>query len=258
MPELPDLQAFATNLNPLFKDQKLDRIKVVNAGTLKDTEAALQKNLEGHVLKNIYRDGKELRFLFSNEVLLGMHLMLHGELYIFDSNNDQKNKVVEFHFKNGKGLVLTDRSARANIKLDPVNKKGIDALSADLTEEYLSKQLQRKKNIKAALTDQDIIRGIGNAYVDEILWEALISPFSVSKAIPPHKIKDLLKAIKKVLENAIDHILQKHPGIIRGEVRDFLVIHNHKLQKSPTGSAIKVDKKGGSTYYTDEQELFSL
>jgi formamidopyrimidine-DNA glycosylase len=78
MPELPDLHTFATNLNPIFQGHKISRIKVVNPAKLKDTEAELKKNLEGNVLENIYRDGKELHFLFSNNVILGMHLMLQG------------------------------------------------------------------------------------------------------------------------------------------------------------------------------------
>jgi formamidopyrimidine-DNA glycosylase len=177
-------------------------------------------------------------------------------LYIFDNSNEHKNTIIELHLNNGQGLALTDRQKAANIKLNPENKSGVDALSDDLSEVYLAKQLQRRKKIKAVLTDQNIIRGIGNAYVDEILWEARISPFSISKAIPPYKVNELAKAIKKVLQHAIEQIQKTHPGIITGEVRDFLVIHNSRLKKSPTGSAIKVEKKGGSTYYTDEQELF--
>jgi len=257
MPELPDLQAFAKNLTSLFADQELQQIKIRNAAPLKDTEADLKAALEGKTLKKVYREGKELRYLFSNDVLLGMHLMLNGELHLYDKNSEHKNTIAEFHFNNSQGLVLTDWQARANIKLSPIDKAGIDALSAELNEAYLAKQCQRKKNIKALLTDQDIVRGIGNAYVDEILWEARISPFSVSRAIPLGKVGDIAKAIKKVLLHAIDQIQKTHPGIITGEVRDFLVIHNPKAKNSPTGYPIKVEKKsGGGTYYTDEQVLY--
>ena len=257
MPELPDLQAFAKNLTSLFADQELQQIKIRNAAPLKDTEADLKAALEGKTLKKVYREGKELRYLFSNDVLLGMHLMLNGELHLYDKNSEHKNTITKFHFNNSQGLVLTDWQARANIKLSPIDKAGIDALSAELNEAYLAKQCQRKKNIKALLTDQDIVRGIGNAYVDEILWEARISPFSVSRAIPLGKVGDIAKAIKKVLLHAIDQIQKTHPGIITGEVRDFLVIHNPKAKNSPTGYPIKVEKKsGGGTYYTDEQVLY--
>jgi len=255
MPELPDLEAFSKNLNKLFAQKKLQHIKIVNSKSIKDDPSELDKNLKGNILKEVYRSGKELRFKFSNDILLGMHLMLNGALYEFDAKNENKNTIVELHFE-GKGLAITDWQGRANIKLNPEDKAGIDALSEELDFDTLKKRLQSKTNIKKRITDQNVIRGIGNAYSDEILWEAKISPSSVSNKIPDTKIKDLAKAIKSVLRNAIEEILKRQPDIIRGEVRDFLKIHNSKKEKSPTGAAIKVDRKGGITYYTDEQELY--
>jgi len=256
MPELPDLQVFVKNLHKIYAGKKLHDIKIVNAKSLKDDLAALEASLKGNVLEEVYRTGKELRFRFSNETILGMHLMLHGKLYQFDSNNEQKHTIAEFYFE-GKGLALTDYQSAANIKLNPEEKAGIDALSEELNFDYLKKALQSKSKIKKRITDQNVIRGIGNAYADEILWEAKIHPGSVSNKIPDNKIRSLTKAIKTVLLNAEKEILKTHPDIIAGEVRDFLKIHHPKKEKSPTGGIIKVDKKGGITYYTDEQELFT-
>lgn len=256
MPELPDLQAFSKNLHKLFAGKKLQQVKVVNAKKLKDSEHDLHASLQGNMLTEIYRTGKELRFRFADNLILGMHLMLNGDLYLFDTKNEHKNTIVELHFDNGKGIALTDWQTLANVKLNPEEKDGIDALSEELDVEYLKKALQSKAKIKSRITDQNVIRGIGNAYADEILWEARISPFSISKLIPDEKIKALTKAIKSVLLNAEKEILKKHPDIISGEVRDFLNIHNSRKEKSPTGAIIKVEKKGGSTYYTDEQELY--
>ncbi|HEX8278749.1 MAG TPA: DNA-formamidopyrimidine glycosylase family protein [Segetibacter sp.] len=256
MPELPDLQVFAKNLNKIYSGKKLLEIKIVNAKSLKDDPAALEAALKGKVLEEVYRTGKELRFRFSGETILGMHLMLYGKLYGFETKNENKYTIVEFYF-DGKGLALTDYQGAANIKLNPEEKAGIDALSEELNLEYLKKALQSKAKIKKRITDQNIIRGIGNAYADEILWEAKIHHDSVSNKIPEDKIKALAKAIKTVLGNAEKEILKTHPDIIAGEVRDFLKIHNHKKEKSPTGATIKVDKKGGITYYTEEQELYT-
>ena len=182
--------------------------------------------------------------------------MLHGNLYIFEKNNENKFTIVEFHF-NDKGLALTDWQALASITLHPEEKKGIDALSNDLNYNYLKSVLQSKAKIKNVIIDQNVIRGIGNAYADEILWEAKISQFSISSAISENKIHALEKAIKTVLKNAEKQILKKHPDIITGEIRDFLKIHTKERDESPGGAPIKVDKKSGRiTYYTDEQELF--
>ncbi|WP_432326526.1 hypothetical protein ACRQ5D_21415 [Mucilaginibacter sp. P25] len=68
-----------------------------------------------------------------------------------------------------------------------------------------------KTNIKTVLLDQKIMRGVGNAYADEILWHARISPFSVSSKIPEAKLKDLVKAIKSVLEDAEKISLNQTP-----------------------------------------------
>ena len=255
MPEIPDLQVFAKNLNKLFGGMELKQIKVINGQNLKDTEASLNTNLKGATLTSVARSGKELRFLFSNEKVLGLHLMLHGKLAEFNEKNEHKFTLVELHFA-GKGLAVTDFQRKANIKLNPVDKEGIDALSKKLDVAYLKQALQSKANIKARITNQDVIRGIGNAYADEILWKAKISPFSISNKIPDAKVKELAKAIKSVLQSAEKEILKAHPDIIAGEVRDFLKIHNSKKEKSPTGASIMVDKNGGSTYYADEQELF--
>ncbi|MCW3112001.1 MAG: DNA-formamidopyrimidine glycosylase [Segetibacter sp.] len=256
MPEAPDLQVFAKNLNKLFAGKQLQQVKVVDGKNLQDDESTLNAALRGTILKEVYRSGKELRFLFSNETVLGLHLMLHGKLFVFDESNENKHTIVELHFE-GKGLAVTDYQKAANIKLNPIDKEGIDALSKELDFSYLKKALQSRTNIKSRITDQHVIRGVGNAYADEILWEAKIAPMSVSNKIPDEKIKALAKAIKSVLLNAEKEIEKDHPGIIAGEVRGFLKIHVAKKEKSPTGGIIKVDKKGGSTYYTDEQELFT-
>ncbi|HEX8041368.1 MAG TPA: hypothetical protein VF490_19610, partial [Chryseosolibacter sp.] len=114
-----------------------------------------------------------------------------------------------------------------------------------------------KARIKQLMMDQNVIRGIGNAYADEILWHARISPFSVSNKIPGEAIKRLAKSVRSVLTKAIKTILKNYPGMITGEVRDFMAVHNAKKRHSPTGVKIKVDKTGRSTYYTDEQKLYA-
>lgn len=257
MPELPDIQVFSLNLKKMYGGKKLDKIKVVNKRSLKDSQKDLSKALEGYKLKDIYRSGKEMRFLFSNGRVLGLHLMLTGDLIPFEEKNERKSTIVEFYFEGGNNLALTDRFKQAYVKLDPEDKKGIDALDPKLNYNYLKKAFNRKKAVKNILLDQDVIRGIGNAYSDEILWQSKISPFSKADAIPDEKIKVLGKNIKKVLKNATNKIYKQHPNLIHGEVRDFLDIHTKKKNKSPTGAKIKIADRGMlKTYYTNEQVLY--
>jgi formamidopyrimidine-DNA glycosylase len=254
MPELPDIEVFSRNLKKMFGEKKLIKIKVVNNKNIKDSQKELSKALEGQKLKDVYRSGKEMRFQFSNGTILGLHLMLTGDLIPFEDKNERKSTKVEFYFESGKNLALTDRFKNAFIKLDPQDKEGIDALDPKLNYSFLKKALNRKAAIKNILLDQNIIRGIGNAYSDEILWQTGISPFSKANAVPDDKIKELAKNIKKVLKNATNKINKNHPGIIHGEIRDFLDIHTKKKEKSPTGAKIKIADRGMlKTYYTDEQ-----
>jgi formamidopyrimidine-DNA glycosylase len=257
MPELPDIEVFSRNLTKMLGGKKLKKIKIVNNKNIKDSQKDLSKALEGQKLKEVYRSGKEMRLLFTNDKILGIHLMLTGDLIPFEDKDERKSTKVQFYFEGGPNLTLADRFKNAFVKLDPEDKKGLDALDPKLNYSYLKKALDRKAAIKNILLDQNVIRGIGNGYSDEILWETRISPFSKANNIPDDKIKQLAKNIKKVLKAATSKIYKDHPGLIHGEVRDFLKIHTKKKDKSPTGAKIKIADRGMlKTYYTDEQILY--
>src|SRR6476659_256211 len=221
MPELPDIEVFTRNLKKMFCEKTMSKIKIVNNKNIQDSQKELSKTLEGQKLKDVYRSGKEMRFLFSNGGLLGLHLMLTGDLIPFEGKNERKSTKVEFYFEGGQNLALTDRFKNAFVKLNPEEKEGVDALDPKMNYSYLKKKLNRKAAIKNILLDQNVIRGIGNGYSDEILWQTRISPFSKANAIPDEKIKELATTIKKVLKKATDKIDKTHPGLIHGEVRDF-------------------------------------
>ena len=254
MPEVPDIAVFAIHLKTQFGGKTISKINVVNANKLKDSPARLSESLEGRVLEDIYRSGKEFRLIFSSGITLGMHLMLTGDVYTFQEKNEQKFTIIEFHFQDGSGIALTDRMRNAHVKLDPIDKDGVDVLEVDYT--YMKGVLKGKAKIKDIMLDQNIIRGIGNGYSDEILWESRISPFSAGSAIPDEKIKELAKNIREVILSATGQILKAYPDLITGEIKEFLKIHRQKV--SPTGWPIKIEKKGArKTYFTDEQVLYT-
>ena len=257
MPELPDLEVFSHNLHKKLTRKKVKKVVIGNAKKLKTPAATLKKNIEKKVLKKVYREGKELHFKFNDGTVLGLHLMLKGRLYFFEKKNEQKYTIIELLFEDDTGLALTDFQGQATPTLNPEPREAPDALDTAVNYSFLKKALQTKATIKNLLLDQHVIRGIGNAYADEILWKAGISPFSVSNKIPDSKIKTLAKAIKSVLKNAEKQIRKSDPDIISGEVRDFLDIHNSKKKTSPGGAVIKQSTAASrKTYYTDEQELY--
>jgi len=259
MPEIPDLEVFSHNLTRLFQHKKIEAVHVLQAKKLNVAAAELESALKGEAVVSVERRGKELYFSFTNKQVLAIHLMLHGSLRLFENKNDHKFTILELIFESGSGLALTDFQRQATPALNPDDAKtGIDALSNKLDAKFLTGALSKSKaTVKSMLLNQDIIRGIGNAYSDEILWAAQISPFSICNKIPPDGVKALAKAIKKVLNDAKKQIIKHHPDIITGEIRDFLKIHHTDKDTSPGGAAIHIKKSGSrKTYYTDEQKLF--
>jgi formamidopyrimidine-DNA glycosylase len=258
MPELPDLQVFSQNLERELKGKTIKEIEVPNSKKLNVPVKELKETLEGQSISHVKREGKELHIDFKNGDVLGLHLMLHGQLFLLDKGEEKKNTIIALHFTDKRVLLLTDYQGAATPTLNPKIKDSPDAMSNEVNYEFLKKALEKKRtNIKTFLLDQNIIRGIGNAYADEILWEAKIAPLSICNKIPDDMIKALAKAIKEVLQDAEKQIKKSHPDIISGEVRDFLKIHNSKKKESPTGGAIEHEMLNSRiTYYTDEQELY--
>jgi formamidopyrimidine-DNA glycosylase len=259
MPELPDLQVFSYNLNKILKGKNVTKIDIPVAKKLNVSKAALKKSISNKKLLRVYREGKELYFGFEKDNTLGLHLMLHGELHLVREGKLPKNVIIWLEFNKGDRLVLTDWQKAAVVTFNPTPGTAPDALSKDLNFRMLRDKLAKTKGIiKNVLLDQKIIRGIGNAYADEILWDAGISPFSSSNKIPVEKIRALIQSIKKVLKNAEKQIRRSDPDRITGELRDFLAIHNSRKKESPKGARIKTDTRGGrKTYYTDEQVLYT-
>ncbi|ASZ12302.1 Fpg/Nei family DNA glycosylase [Chitinophaga pendula] len=258
MPELPDLQVFSHNLQKLVKGKKISGVQVVKAKKLNVSAKQLEQALAGQAVQSVYREGKELYFAIGKQHVLAMHLMLHGKLLYGAAGGGHKHTVLELVFVDDTALTLTDYSSMAKPTLDPEEPDAPDALSEAGGVKYLKAQLPQKRiHIKNFLLDQQLIRGIGNAYADEILWDARISPFSICNKLPADKISQLAKSIKKVLAAAEKKILASHPDIISGEVRDFMAVHHSKKAQSPTGADIhhKV-VNSRKTYYTDEQVLF--
>src|SRR3954447_1950008 len=116
MPELPDIEVFSRNLRKMLGGKKLKKIKIVNNKNIKDSQKDLSKALEGQKLKEVYRSGKEMRLLFTNDKILGIHLMLTGDLIPFEDKDERKSTKVQFYFEGGPNLALADRFKNAFVK----------------------------------------------------------------------------------------------------------------------------------------------
>lgn len=258
MPELPDLQAFSHNLTKKLKGKKVKTVTVSVDKKLNVAVKQLQEALTGHELEKVIRAGKELHVLFKGGHILGLHLMLHGGLALFNNKEDEpKFTIITLVFDDGTCLALTDFQKAATPTLDPEPNDVPDALA--VKEDYLIQKLSKTKTaVKTVLMDQKVLRGIGNAYADEILYDAGISPSSASDKIPATAVKKLAASIKQVLQDAEKEILKAKPDIISGEVRDFLNVHRPHQKQTPKGEVIhQKEISSRKTYYTDNQELFN-
>jgi len=257
MPELPDLQVFSHNLNKQLSGKKVKEVIVGNSKKISVPKKTIVDAIEKQKIKSVFRKGKELYFEFENAQIISLHLMLNGEIHLFKSDPPVKYLIIQLTFTDGTGMALTDFRGLAKASLNPKDDGVVDATDIDfnLLKGIIS---NKRASIKNILLDQKLIGGIGNAYADEILWEAGLSPFSSAMMIPDKKIKDLVKSIKYVLKHAEQQILKSNPDIISGEIRDFLRIHTSKKTHSPSGVPIEIKKTGArKTYYTAEQELFT-
>src|SRR5581483_7922963 len=165
---------------------------------------------EGKRVLGLRRVGKRIVFALEDELFLVLHLMIAGRLHWKDTNAKLggRNNLASFDFANG-SLVLTEagakrraslhlvRGAEALRELDP---GGIDVLSASL-EEFRNALSAENRTLKRALTDPRFLSGIGNAYSDEILWAAQISPIAQTQKLKPDEWERLYLATRETLRS---------------------------------------------------------
>lgn len=261
MPELPDLQIFSKNLRKKVSNKKIVSAEVFNKSKLNVDASVVKSKLLETKIVDIVREGKELYFQLENNDVFSIHLMLNGKFDICDSNKvpNIKYKILSISFEDEQALVVADFQGLCKVTFNPTMTDVPDALGETFTFEYLLNAVNnnRRKNIKAFLINQDIIKGIGNAYADEILWKANISPESTVGKIPEENLKELFDAISYILKDAIVNIEKISPDIISGEERSFLKVHNSKKKQTDEGEEILIKKIASkTTYYTEKQQLF--
>ena len=260
MPELPDLEIFKTNIPARLTSKRLTGLHVFRMNKVSAPQSILLGELQGRELLGVGRFGKELLFDFGDKRIVAVHLMLNGQISVVSPEDVPKVKYKIFALEFGnEALVFGDPGGLCTIKYKPPLSKTPDAFGDGFTMDYFLKAAKRNSmtNVKAFLIDQKVVRGIGNAYADEILWTARVSPFSMVGRIPGGVMAALYDAIGSVLRSAVESIWAVSPDIITGEERSFLKVHNKALKFTETGYPIRVERVASkTTYYTDEQKLY--
>ena len=207
MPELPDISAYLSALQERIVGQPLKRVRLSSPFLLR-TAAPPLSEAEGHQVTELRRIGKRISIGLDNQLWLVLHLMIAGRLHwrAADVKLVGRNNLAAFDFPNG-SLVLTEAGTKRRASLHVVQGEaalrsvdpgGIEVFDSDL-EEFIAAMTAENRTLKRALTDPRILSGIGNAYSDEILHAARLSPITLTSKMSPEEWARLYAATRETL-----------------------------------------------------------
>lgn len=220
MPELPDIVVYLAALAPRVLHQKLERLRIANPFLLRTPEPPVSA-AEGRRVVSLRRVGKRIVFGMEGDLFLVLHLMIAGRLRWRDRGAPIPGKVglAAFDFPTG-SAILTEAGSKRQASLHVIagvgalaalDPGGLEVLESDLPA-FAERLLSENHTLKRALTDPHIFSGIGNAYSDEILLAAKLSPLKLTRSLSDEEIRRL--------HEATIHTLQLWIERLRDEVRD--------------------------------------
>ena len=237
MPELPEVEALADHLRRHAVGKTVQRVDVASLSALKTFDPPTMA-LHGHTVTAAHRRGKYLG-LQVGELYLITHLSRAGWLRWSDRLSPAPPKpgkgpiALRVHLEGGVGFDLTEAGTQKRLAVwlvdDPAAVPGIATLGSDaltVTLEQLGELLATNTGrIKSVLTDQKVIAGIGNAYSDEILHAAKLSPFATAAKLTPAQVGALHGAVESVLGDAVQRSVGQQAATLKGEKRSGLAVH---------------------------------
>jgi formamidopyrimidine-DNA glycosylase len=214
MPELPDISVYMLALEKRIVGQQLERVRIANVFLLRTVRPALSE-VEGHTVHGLRRIGKRIAIGFDNEIWLVLHLMIAGRLHWrpVGAKLGGRQNLAAFDFPHG-SLVLTEAGAKRRASLHVVRAEdlaamdpgGIDIFASDI-DTFRTALTVENRTLKRALTDPRIVSGIGNAYSDEILHAAQLSPITLTHKLTSAEWQRLFAATRETVQLWIDRLL---------------------------------------------------
>jgi formamidopyrimidine-DNA glycosylase len=214
VPELPDIVVYIEALEKRIQGSVLERVRIASPFLLRTAVPPLS-SVEGKKIVELRRLGKRICFGLEGDLWLVLHLMIAGRLHWYDERAKaaKSRRLAVFEFSSG-SLVLTEAGTqkRASIHvvqgesgLENLNPGGIEIFEAT-TEQFARAIRAKNHTLKRALTDPRILSGIGNAYSDEILFEARLSPFTLTQKLTDTEVEQLFDAIKRTLTDWVERL----------------------------------------------------
>ena len=214
MPELPDIAAYISALEPRIVGKRLDYVRIASAFLLRTAQPS-PAMAEGHAVRELRRVGKRIAIGLDNDLWLVLHLMIAGRLHwrAPGAKLTGRQNLAAFDFPNG-SLVLTEAGSkrRASLhilggadSLQAIDAGGIDVFTSDL-DAFRAALSVENHTLKRALTDPRLVSAIGNAYSDEILHAARLSPITQTHKLKPEEWARLYQATRDTLKLWIDRL----------------------------------------------------
>lgn len=214
MPELPDIVAYIGALESRIVGQPLERIRLASPFLLRTAQPPIT-SVEGRNVRQLRRIGKRIVIGVENDFWLALHLMIAGRLHwrAPEAKLAGRQNLAAFDFPNG-SLVFTEAGAKRRASLHILSGEenlrsldagGIDVFSSDL-DSFRAALTAENHTLKRALTDPRLLSGIGNAYSDEILHAAQLSPLTLTHKLKPDEWEKLFAAARHTLKLWVDRL----------------------------------------------------
>jgi formamidopyrimidine-DNA glycosylase len=217
MPELPDITVYIEALERRILDRPLVGVRLGSPFVLRSVEPPLAA-FSGQIVRRLSRLGKRIVMAFDEELFLVIHLMIAGRLHWRAAGAPLARKIglAAFDFADGT-LVLTEVASKKRASLHAVrgavalaghDPGGMDVFSASL-DAFRAALVHENHTLKRTLTDPRLLSGIGNAYSDEILHRAKLSPIKMTRSLNDQEIERLLVATRAALAEWIERLRQQ-------------------------------------------------
>jgi formamidopyrimidine-DNA glycosylase len=206
MPELPDVSLYVEGLERRIAGRRLLAVRLANPFLLRTAVPPIGA-AEGRTVAGLRRLGKRIVIALEGELFLVLHLMIAGRLHWLEGAAKARNTLARFEFEHGT-LAFTEAGTKRRASLHVVSGeaalKAMDPGGAEIEalDESAFSSLLKKENhtLKRALTDPRVFSGIGNAYSDEILHRARLSPVALTSQLDEEETRRLFRAVKDTLE----------------------------------------------------------
>ena len=244
MPELPDIAAYITALEARVLDQPLECVRLASVFLLRTVDPPLSA-IEGKPVRALRRIGKRIAFGVDGDLWLVLHLMIAGRLHWRppQAKLSGRQNLAAFDFPTG-ALVLTEAGSKRRASLHlfrgeealrSVDPGGIEVFSTDL-DGFRAALTLENRTLKRALTDPRLISGVGNAYSDEILHAAQLSPIALTHKLKPEEWERLFIATRSTLTFWIERLRAEAEKAFPEKVTAFrpeMAVHGRFDQPCP-------------------------